>query len=492
MSPSAKSLSTCLLACALVLAAACSSLPRIDLGDIAGVDEIARLAATPAVVVPAAPTAAPPTVSTAALVRQRSAIRVGIRYDAPPLARVNADGELEGLDVDLAREFARRWLGSERNVEFVQVTSQSAARKVSNREVDLALGGLIHTRSADAVADFSLRYLYDGEAILVRAGEFADFPSMARRTVTYIDFPSAAALGDAQVALNITVSLQVRNSYRAAINDLLAGATDGVIGRWRRLRATAASDPALAVGSVLTVEPVAIMLPKNDSDWADLVNLTLSAMAADGTFGKMYEKWFGAPPDPIERIAQPLALQLASLPDAIAPGDRLSTIRTSGLVRIGFDPRATPFTVLNERGEPTGYEVELMREMARRWFGNPAQVQFTALPPEQFAGALAGGTIELAIGGIRRTGQNERAMDFSIATFSSGDVPLGIALPANDSALRDLVNFTLQDMWADGAFARIFQRWFPDQPVNAITTWPGSGPGIKVLLAGTPETTLQP
>jgi len=491
MSTSAKRLSTCLLACALILAA-CSGLPQIDLSDVVAVDEIARLAATPAVVAPAVPTAVPPTVSTAALVRRRSVIRVGIRYDAPPLARVNAEGELEGLDVDLAREFARRWLGSERNVEFVQVTSQSAARKLSNREVDLAMGGLIHTRPADASADFSLRYLYDGEAILVRAGEFADFPSMARRTVTYVDFRSAAALGDAQVASNITVSLQVRNSYRAAVNDLLSGATDGVIGRWRRLRATAAGEPALAVASVLTVEPVAIMLPNNDSDWADLVNLTLSAMAADGTFARMYEKWFGAPPDPIERIAQPLALQLASLPDAIAPGDRLSAIRTSGLVRIGFDPRATPFTVLNERGEPAGYEVELTREMARRWFGNPAQAQFTALPPEQLARALASGTIELAIGGIQRTSQNERAMDFSIATFSSGGVPLGIALPTNDSALRDLVNFTLQDMWADGAFARIFQRWFPDQPMNAITPWPGSEPSIQALLTGTWETAPQP
>ncbi|MCL6512070.1 MAG: transporter substrate-binding domain-containing protein [Anaerolineae bacterium] len=208
-------------------------------------------------------------------------------------------------------------------------------------------------------------------------------------------------------------------------------------------------------------------------------------MVADGTFGKLYEKWFGAPPDPAETVAQPLPLQLASLPDAITPGDHLSAIRTSGLVRVGFDPQATPFTVLNERGEPAGYEIELMREMARRWFGNPAQVQFTALPPEQFARALASGTIEAAIGGVQRTGANERAMDFSVATFSSSGVPLGIALPTNDSALRDLVNFTLQDMWADGTFARIFQKWFPDQPINAITPWPGDEPGIEALLAGT-------
>lgn len=465
--------------------AACADLPRIDLGDLVGVGEVARLAATPAAVMPGiAPTAAPPTVSTAARVKQRTKIRVGIRYDAPPLSRVNADGELEGMDVDLAREFARRWLGSERNVEFVQVTSQSAPGKVKNREVDLALGGLIHTRSAEAEVDFGLTYLYDGEALLVRAGEFADFPSLARRTVAYIDFPSAVALGDAQIAANITVSLQSRNSYRAAVNDLLAGTTDAVAGRWRRLRATAAGNPALAIAAVLTVEPVAIMLPHNDSDWADLVNLTLIAIVADGTFSALHQKWFGASPDPIQTIAQPTALQLVSLPDSIALRDSLSVIRQSGVVRVGFDPQAAPFSVANANGEPAGYEVELVREMARRWFGNPAQAQFTPLPAEQFAAALADGRIEMAIGGIRRTGASERVMDFSITTFMSADTPLAIALPTNDSAWRDLVNLTLQDIWADGRYARIFARWFPDQPINEIMRWPGSEPSIASLLAG--------
>jgi ABC-type amino acid transport substrate-binding protein len=54
----------------------------------------------------------------------------------------------------------------------------------------------------------------------------------------------------------------------------------------------------------------------------------------------------------------------------------------------------------------------------------------------------------------------------------------------NDSGLRDLVNFTLQDMLADGTLGRIFQRWFPDQPAPAIPRWLGSEPGAAALLAG--------
>jgi ABC-type amino acid transport substrate-binding protein len=139
---------------------------------------------------------------------------------------------------------------------------------------------------------------------------------------------------------------------------------------------------------------------------------------------------------------------------------------------------------LNEAGQPTGYEVALVREMARRWFGDPGRAQFIPLASDQAADALANGTVEIAIGGIQRTGQNERNVDFSLATFNSAGVPLAFALPMNDSGLRDLVNFTLQDMLADGTLGRIFQRWFPDQPTPTLPRWLGSEPDAAALLAG--------
>jgi ABC-type amino acid transport substrate-binding protein len=459
---------------------ACSGLPQVDLEGI-----IARAAATPVVVIEDDDaTPVPATLSTAALVKRRSAIRVGIRYDAPPLARVNEAGELEGMDVDLARELARRWLGSERNAEFVQVTTATAAEKVAKREVDLALGGLTIQRSAERIADFSIAYLSDGEAILTRAGEFADFRSLARRRVTYVDFATVVALGDIQAATNLTVAIQARNSYQAALNDLLDGATDGVAGRLRRLRIAAAENSALSIPVVLTNEPVAIMLPPNDSAWADLVNLTLAAMMADGTFRRLHERWFRTAPEPLESVPQPSPPSLASLPNTIELRNALGAIRTTQSIRVGLNPQAPPFSMLNDAGQPTGYEVALVREMARRWFGDPGRAQFLPLAPDQVAAALADGSVQLAIGSIQRVGENERRMDFSLTTFHSAGVPLAVALPMNDSGLRDLVNFTLQDMLADGTLGRIFQRWFPDQPAPAIPRWLGSEPGAAALLAG--------
>lgn len=58
------------------------------------------------------------------------------------------------------------------------------------------------------------------------------------------------------------------------------------------------------------------------------------------------------------------------------------------------------------------------------------------------------------------------------------DEPYGIGLPQDDSAWRDLVNFTVQDMWKDGTYMEIYNKWFgpdtetPFPMTEKIEMWP--------------------
>ncbi len=47
-------------------------------------------------------------------------------------------------------------------------------------------------------------------------------------------------------------------------------------------------------------------------------------------------------------------------------------------------------------------------------------------------------------------------------------VQFGIGLPADDSSWRDQVNFALQELWQDGTYAMIYDRWFtgPDRIID--------------------------
>jgi polar amino acid transport system substrate-binding protein len=58
------------------------------------------------------------------------------------------------------------------------------------------------------------------------------------------------------------------------------------------------------------------------------------------------------------------------------------------------------------------------------------------------------------------------------------DEPYGIGLPQDDSAWRDTINFTLQDMWKDGTYMEIYNKWFgpdtetPFPMTEKIEMWP--------------------
>jgi polar amino acid transport system substrate-binding protein len=64
--------------------------------------------------------------------------------------------------------------------------------------------------------------------------------------------------------------------------------------------------------------------------------------------------------------------------------------------------------------------------------------------------------------------------------ISAGDAveEVAVALPQDDSAWRDLINFTIQDMAADGTLKKIYNKWFgPDTPYHfpvkrSIDIWP--------------------
>jgi len=460
---------------ALLLAVALTSCSSLSFENISldtvqryvSFDSLLRVVATPeAVAFDPTPTPVPPDYSTAALIKLRSRVRVGIRFDAPPLTSVNGKGDIEGFDVDLAREMARRWLGSEKNVEFVQVTSKSAPAKVRTREVDLAMGGLVQTKVAEAESDFSFPYLYDGEALLVRAGTFADFASLAGRTVVYIDDASTFALRDAQNAVGVTVTTQVAGSYAQAYELTASGSVDAMIGRWRRLRTRAAADPRLAVMQVLRRDAVGVLTPPNDSEFADLVAVTLSNIMLDGTYAQLYRRHFGVDPDMSELapLAGPIDLQLASLPDALQTDDRLAAVRAAGRLRVSYRAQA-PFVTVGDDGTLGGYEVDLMRSIARRMLGSPDAIDWTPLNSDP-AGAWSGA--DVVIGGFDRTQAGERAGDFSLATYVGNGRSVALMLPPRQSGLRDALNDALQLTYTDGAFATLHTKWFPDQPVTRV------------------------
>ena len=52
--------------------------------------------------------------------------------------------------------------------------------------------------------------------------------------------------------------------------------------------------------------------------------------------------------------------------------------------------------------------------------------------------------------------------------------PYGMGVPRFDSKFRDEVNFTLQDIKADGTYDKLYHKWFGEAAVPwDVEVWPG-------------------
>jgi ABC-type amino acid transport substrate-binding protein len=61
---------------------------------------------------------------------------------------------------------------------------------------------------------------------------------------------------------------------------------------------------------------------------------------------------------------------------------------------------------------------------------------------------------------------------FKIVGGLLSDEPFGVGLRKGDWAMRDAVDETLQDIWASGAYAKLYETWFGGAPTTPIQVWP--------------------
>ena len=101
------------------------------------------------------------------------------------------------------------------------------------------------------------------------------------------------AHGDLKVGL-CALNVDVGNFY--IMEQILAG----------NIAKSKKPDDFKIVGEVLAVEPIAIMLRKDDPDFKKAVDTSLSAMMKSGEMAKIYDTWFMQPIPPINtRIGLP-------------------------------------------------------------------------------------------------------------------------------------------------------------------------------------------
>lgn len=103
---------------------------------------------------------------------RRGTLIVGVKSDYPPWGRIGTDGQLEGLEIDLAQDLADR-LGV--GLELKAVTSSNRIGRVNDRVVDVVIATAGDTEERRLQADHILpNYYSSGVVVYARADQNID------------------------------------------------------------------------------------------------------------------------------------------------------------------------------------------------------------------------------------------------------------------------------------------------------------------------------
>ena len=106
-----------------------------------------------------------------AQIKERGYIIVGVKDNLRPLGFRNEAGQLEGLEIDLARRIAQEILGNAEAITLQPLANPDRIPALLEDKVDLVIARVAATPSRARLVDFSTPYYLDGTTFVTRSAQ---------------------------------------------------------------------------------------------------------------------------------------------------------------------------------------------------------------------------------------------------------------------------------------------------------------------------------
>lgn len=135
-----------------------------------------------------------------------------------------------------------------------------------------------------------------------------------------------------------------------------------------------------------------------------------------------------------------------------ASSDHLAAIKKAGKMVVGTSADYPPFEFVDEAGNTTGFDVDLMNEIGKRL---GVKVEWVDMPFDSLIAAVQGGKIDLSIAAFNYDEERDKTVDFTDAYYTSEDALVIMESLAGDPPTpENLEQFiigvqsgTTQDAW---------------------------------------------
>ncbi len=254
-----------------------------------------------------AATAQAPATSTIDKVKASGVVTMGVRESSGALSYTLGDGKFTGFHVEICSRILaelEKQVGKKVEVKYQSVTSQNRLPLVQNGTVDIECGSTTNnaTRQKD-VSFLNTTFVEEVRfAVKANSGINAIAQLNGKNVATTTGTTSVQTLRKNERATGVDFKEVFGKDHADSFLLLETGRADAFVMDGSILAGNIASAKTPAdfkiVGEVLNVEPIAIMIRKDDPTFKKLGNDVIAGMVRSGDMAKLWDKWFVQPIPP--------------------------------------------------------------------------------------------------------------------------------------------------------------------------------------------------
>ena len=244
---------------------------------------------------------------TLAKIKASGTATMGVRDSSGALSYTLGDGKYAGYHVEVCQRIianVEKAVGRKLEVKYQSVTSQNRIPLVQNGTVDIECGST--TNNAARQRDVSFVVTTYVEEVRIAAKASSGITSIAqlngKNVATTTGTTSVQLLRKHERANGVDFKEVFGKDHADSFLLLESGRADAFVMDGSILAGNIANSKNPAdyriVGEVLNVEPIAIMVRKDDAGFKKVADDTVRELARTGELAKLYDKWFMQPIPP--------------------------------------------------------------------------------------------------------------------------------------------------------------------------------------------------
>lgn len=147
-------------------------------------------------------------------IERRGKLIVAVKDNLRPLGFPDAEGNLQGLEIDLARGLAEELLGDPEAIVLQPVSNRERLDVVMDGTVDLAIARVTATIPRSRLVDFSPYYYLDGTGLVTQKASVGSLGDLASGKVAVLNGSSTIAVIRSELANTQLIGV---DSYQEAL-----------------------------------------------------------------------------------------------------------------------------------------------------------------------------------------------------------------------------------------------------------------------------------